>query len=258
MERAQKGCPCLVRVKLMHDVMIILCITILGPFIGSAIGVFLPMSKRRMYDFLAFAGGIMIAISFKLIMDAAITNTLYWVVPGVLCGALLMYIVDAVLPHVHPDVRASQECSTLKRTAVFLIIGIGIHNLPEGMAIALSQTSLFADALAVAIAIAVHDIPEGICTSAPYYHCTGKRAKAFWISSLTAVPTLLGFAFVYFFLHALSAQMLSFLLASTAGVMLYMAFDELVPSALAVHADTKRTTLAVLAGVVFVFVLGLF
>jgi ZIP family zinc transporter len=63
-----------------------------------------------------------------------------------------------------------------------------LHNFPEGMAIAIGSVAEMKVSITIALTIAIHNLPEGICTSAPYYHSTGKRVQSFLLLATTALP----------------------------------------------------------------------
>jgi len=120
----------------------------------------------------------------------------------------------------------------LLRMGVLSALAIAIHNLPEGLA---TFTSYMADpqiGISIAVAIAIHNIPEGIAVAVPIYFATGDRAKSLIIALLSGLSEMLG-ALLGLVLFSVSNTdlMLGFVLASTAGVMIYISFDELLPTA---------------------------
>ena len=134
-------------------------------------------------------------------------------------------------------------------------MGIFLHNFPEGMAIAVGAVSDIKISIAVALAISIHNIPEGICTSAPFYHVTGNRLKSFLVSSSTAIPILAGYLLArYLFLH-IPEEVIGLLIAATAGLMIYITADELIPTSCSVN--NHKTIFSLISGVVFVIFLGL-
>jgi ZIP family zinc transporter len=96
-------------------------------------------------------------------------------------------------------------------------------------AAALADPSL---GVSIAIAIAIHNIPEGISVSVPIYFATGSRTKAFWYSFLSGasepVGALVGYALLRpFFTDAVFGVLFS----SVGGIMIFIALDELLPTA---------------------------
>jgi len=237
--------------------LIILVISVLGPVIGSLIGVLRKPSERFMYNMLAFAGGVMLAISFlELIPESIELSSIYVSILGVSIGAGFMYGVDRLIPHIHPELCKQEQGKKLKKTAIYLIVGIFLHNIPEGMAIALGSVSGIKVSLAIALAIAIHNIPEGICTSAPYYHITKKRFKSFLISSSTAIPILAGFLIASWLYQYISSTSIGLIVGATAGLMIYITADEIIPSSCCKMTDHK-TIFALIIGILFVILLGL-
>ena len=113
---------------------------------------------------------------------------------------------------------------------MFVALGIGIHNFPEGMASfvgALQDPSL---GISIAVAIAIHNIPEGLAVAAPIVAATGSRKKAFWWSLLAglAEPVGAGVAALVLF-PFLSDAVLGYILAAVAGIMVFITLDELIP-----------------------------
>ena len=124
------------------------------------------------------------------------------------------------------------------------------------MAIAIGVVSDIKVSIVIALAIAVHNIPEGICTSAPYYHCTGKRLKSFLISSSTAVPVLVGFLIANILFQNIPNSVIGLIIGATAGLMIYITADELIPTSCCKNTD-HETIFSLILGILFVIVLGL-
>lgn len=206
---------------------------------------------------LAFAGGVMLAISFLELIPESVNISSIWIsIAGIIFGSLMMYVVDKTIPHIHPEMCEQEQGHKLRKTALYLIIGIFIHNFPEGMAIALGTVTEIKSSIVIALAIAIHNIPEGICTSAPYFHVTKKRLKSFLVSSSTAIPILLGFLFANQLYKYISNTMVGFIVGATAGLMIYITADEIIPSSCCRTTDHK-TIFSLILGILFVMLLGL-
>jgi ZIP family zinc transporter len=177
----------------MEALTFIVIISVLGPIIGSFLGVVKKTDDKFVFNMLAFAAGIMLTISFmELIPEAIQLSSAPMAALGVLIGALSMFILDKSIPHFHPSpkkidtchcpdddcksLHASTKLNKLEESAKYLVAGIFLHNFPEGMAIATMSDPKVG--FAVAAAIAIHNIPEGICTSAPLYHATKKEMES--------------------------------------------------------------------------------
>jgi zinc transporter, ZIP family len=241
----------------LDPMIFILLLSVAGPIIGSAIGVLKRPSEKFMNNMLSFAAGIMLAISFMQLLPESIEmSSTQTAIIGLIIGFLVMYFLDKFLPHIHPELCQQEQGKNLKKTATFLIIGIFLHNFPEGMAIATGFYSDIKVSISIALAIAIHNIPEGICTSCPYYMCTKERLKSFLISSSTAIPVLVGFTFAYILYQYISLELIGLLTAVTAGIMIYISGDELIPVS-SRKMTNHHTIFSFMAGILLVLVVNL-
>jgi len=240
----------------MDPVIFIVIISVLGPIIGSGIGVLRKPSFGYLCNMLCFAAGIMLGISFlQLIPESINLSSPLICIGGIFFGSLIMYGLDRLIPHIHPELCAQEQGCNLKRTSVYLIMGIFLHNLPEGMAIAIGSVTEMRVSLAIALGIAIHNIPEGICTSAPYYHTTGARLKSFLVSSSTAVPILIGYFLARLLFQVITSGVVGFIIGATAGLMIYITVDEIIPNSCV--GTNHRTIFSLVVGIIFVILLGL-
>jgi ZIP family zinc transporter len=240
----------------MELILIIVIISVMGPVIGSAIGVIKKPSGTFLSNMLAFAAGVMLAISFiELIPESIALSSVYIAAAGVALGSVFMHGVDKLIPHIHPELCAQEHGRNLKRTATYLLLGIFMHNFPEGMAMGIGSVSGMEASLVLAIGIAVQNVPEGIATSSPYYRVTRNRLRSFLFSSSTALPLLAGFVFSYYLFQSIPMSTVGLLIGATAGLMIYISSDELIPVSCCQTSD-HTTIFSLMAGVVFVTLLG--
>lgn len=208
----------------------------LSTTLGSLLGLVVRKpGPRFMSATLGFSAGVMVMVSFVELLQGSIESIGFaYAHLGFFSGIIIIFLIDFFLPHQwagHQDLSQDKKESKLLRMGVLVALGIGIHNFPEGMATfagTLKDTSL---GIAIAVAIAIHNIPEGLAVSAPVYAATKSRGKAFLWSFLSglAEPVGAGIA-ALFLLPFLSPTLLGWLLAFVAGIMVFIAFDELVPT----------------------------
>jgi ZIP family zinc transporter len=210
----------------------------LSTTLGGLAGIVVNKPKPRfMAVALGFSAGVMIFISFIELLQAGIDTIGFN--PAIIAffvGMIVMYIIDELVPHEYmaeqhrtdEDVRRSQ----MVKTGLFVALGIGIHNLPEGMATftgALEDPKL---GIAIAIAVALHNIPEGIAVSAPIYAATGNRLRALLFSFFSGLAEPIGAGLAAIVLYPiLNDVVLGYLLAIVAGIMVFISLDELIPTA---------------------------
>ena len=226
--------------------------------IGSTIAFFIRTPK---YSYLAillgFSAGVMIYISFTELLGTAIRDVGFGTANiAFFIGILIIAVIDILVPHEYKEERATisqpgigeieeqrklglppplavPPKSSLMRSGTLLALGIAIHNFPEGLVtFTCAATGDVAFGVMIAIAIAIHNVPEGIAVSVPIFYATGSRRRAFTYSFLSGlaepVGALIGYAIL---LPFLTPALLSSVIASVAGIMIYISLDEILPLA---------------------------
>jgi len=184
---------------------------------------------------LGFSAGVMIFVSFVELLDQSIKSIGHpFAYAAFFIGMGLIFIIDNLVPHdymaEHNVDKKLCKNNNLCRTGFFIALGITIHNFPEGMAVFAGALSNIHIGIAIAIAIALHNIPEGIAVSVPVYAATHSRRKAFLWSMLSGLAEPLGALITALFLMPfLQQNVIGFVLAAVAGIMVFIAIDELVP-----------------------------
>ena len=84
----------------------------------------------------------------------------------------------------------------------------------------------------IAAAVALHNIPEGIAVAVPVFYATGSRARAFTWSFLSGLSEPVGALVAWLLLGSfLGGALRGILFAAVAGIMVFISFDELLPTA---------------------------
>ncbi len=190
---------------------------------------------------LGFSAGVMLYVSFMEILPHANTalSQLYGPTAGqslavglFFAGAILAWGVDQCLPALHVQPKTLQKSAKLKHTGLFAAVALTLHNFPEGLATFFSALDSVTLGISVALAVAIHNIPEGMAVALPVYHSTDSRTKAFWASAASGMAEPVGAVLGYFMLdYLLHEAVLGVLFAGVAGIMVYLALDELLPTA---------------------------
>lgn len=232
-----------------YDILLAFGLTMIAG-LSTGIGSFIALlAKRTNTRFLSFAlglsAGVMIYVSFMELMPESVrllselypekTATIYMLL-AFFAGIALIALIDRLVPADENPHEIHTESDTLpqkklKRTGIMMALAIGIHNFPEGLATFASALTNMDIAIPIVFAISIHNIPEGIAVSVPIYHATGSRKKAFWYSFLSGMAEPLGALVGFLFLLPFwTPEINSLLLAFVSGIMIYISFDELLPS----------------------------
>ncbi|GAA6118700.1 ZIP family metal transporter [Acidovorax sp. FG27] len=196
-------------------------------------------SQRAHDAMLGFGAGVMLAAcAFSLIIPglaaAKASGAGGWgaggiVGIGILLGALLLMMIDRIVPHEHfvkglegPDARA------VKRAWLF-VFAIALHNLPEGLAIGVAYGGTDAvSALALTTGISIQDVPEGMVVALALRSVGYGRGTSAGLGVLSGliepVAAVAGAVLV-----GVSAGALPWGLAAAAGAMLYVISHEIIP-----------------------------
>ncbi len=230
--------------------------------LGSLVLLFTRKPSFRLLSVgLGFSSGVMIFISLVELLPQGVEQIQSelgeglggWVANGCFfAGILISALIDKLVPEpenphevvsldkIHEAQHAAQDHDTsdeqkksaLARLGLISAIAIGIHNFPEGMATFVSALADLSLGVSIAIAVAIHNIPEGIAVAIPIYFATQSRKKATAYSFLSGLAEPLGALLLFVVLRPfISPAVVGGMLALVGGIMVFISFDELLPTA---------------------------
>lgn len=212
--------------------------------LGASMVFFVKTMNRAVLDgLLGFTGGVMVAASFWSLLAPGIEMSpgtgFVKVIPSIIgfgLGALFIFGLDKILPHVHINFKESEGIKTPWRRTTLMVMAITLHNIPEGLAVGvlfggvaagIPEASI-AGAVALAIGIGIQNFPEGIAVSMPMRRQGVSRLKCFWYGQLSAIvepiAAVIGAVAVTFF-----TPILPYALAFAAGAMIFVVVEEVIP-----------------------------
>ncbi len=232
---------------------------------GSVLGFIFKKISHKFSDIvLSFAAGVMLAAAvIGLIIPSIEKGGKYGIlitVAGIFAGALVLNVIDKIVPHLHrilePDIE-NHNNKNLDRVLLF-VIAIAIHNLPEGIAAGVGFGSDNTnEAFLIAGGIALQNIPEGMVVIGPMLSSGLSAKKTFAIAVTTGLVEVIGTLLGYFSV-SISSAILPFALALAGGTMLYVISDEMIPETH--HENSRGATYSLLVGfclmLVFDYLLG--
>lgn len=204
---------------------------------STMIGAFIIfLSKKKSLNFLiggiSFASSVMLFISlFDLIPESIsfLKENFYTFPSVIIClvfisiGVCISIIIDKLFPNTFDE-------KALYKLGLITMIGIMLHNIPEGIATFITTSKNINLGIAITIAITMHNIPEGISIALPIYYYTRSYKKAFIYTFVCALSEPLGALLAYLFLKP-TFLTLGMVYAIIAGIMIHISVYELLPSA---------------------------
>jgi len=192
---------------------------------------------------LGFTGGVMVAASFWSLLAPGIEMSpgegFVKVIPAAVgfgLGALFIFGLDKVLPHLHINFQKPEGVKTPWHRSTLLVLSITLHNIPEGLAVGvlfggvaagLPEASI-AGAVVLAMGIGIQNFPEGVAVSMPMRRQGLSRWKSFMYGQSSAIvepiAAVIGALAVTFF-----TPILPYALAFAAGAMIFVVVEEVIP-----------------------------
>jgi len=219
------------------------------PFAGTVLGAgfvfFLKgaMNRTLQRSLTGFAAGVMVAASIWSLIIPAMDQSEHMgklaflpAFVGVWGGFLFLLLLDHVIPHLHLGSECPEGAPCNLGKSTMMVFAVALHNLPEGMAVGVvvagwltgNESISAAAALALSLGIALQNLPEGAIISMPLKSNGMKRGKAFGYGVISGVIEPIG-AIATILLAELVVPALPYLLAFSAGAMLYVVVEELIP-----------------------------
>jgi ZIP family zinc transporter len=198
----------------------------LDVMLGFAAGV---MSAAVYWSMLAPAIEISVARHIPPWLPAAV---------GFLMGGIFLRVIDRLLPHLQFDfpIEKAEGIKTPWPRTTLLVLAMTLHNLPEGLAIGIafgalatsSSSATLQAAVALTIGIGIQDIPEGLAVSVPLRREGISRFKSFWYGQLSGIVEPLA-AVLGAIAVVLAQAILPYTLAFAAGAMFFIVVEEIIP-----------------------------
>lgn len=226
-------------------------IAMIAEGIGLEIGIILlyifrVRSSRLIGMLFGGTSGLMIAlICFDVLPHALEKNRIDLVIIGVMIGVTIGLLLDDLAPYLEKAVKI--EGSRLLRTAFTLMVGIALHNIPEGFALGTLSHVSFDAIRKFAFVLMLHSIPEGIALAVAFKQARIKLVFLMIIPVLLASIMGLG-AILGHILGNINPGYIVTALGLAAGIILYIVCEELIPESRKIW-NGRTTALATIVGI---------
>ena len=180
---------------------------------------------KFMLIILGFATGTMLAATFFDLLPEALETIGEKSLPIMLAGIFCFFILERLVHwhHGHHD-HTEHE----KPVGWLVLLGDGLHNFFDGIAIAASFATAFPVGIATTAAIIFHEIPQELGDFALLKYAGFSDRKALLFNLASALSAVLG-AIVFFALSDRIPNLAPYGLAFTAGAFIYIACTDMIP-----------------------------
>ncbi len=226
-------------------------IGLLLPFIGTTLGaatIFLMKDQIKpgiQKAMLGFASGVMVAASVWSLLIPAMNMSedmgkfaFFPAAAGFLLGIAFLLALDKLIPHLHLGCDEAEGPKCKMKRSTMLVLAVTLHNVPEGLSLGAVFAGMLtesggltlAGALALSVGIAIQNFPEGAIISMPLKTEGSSKGRAFTLGALSGIVEPIA-ALVTLLLAQYVTPVLPYLLAFSAGAMIYVVVEELIPEA---------------------------
>lgn len=226
-------------------------------FVGSVTLVGKNFFKEKYAStMVSFAAGVMLSAALlELLPEALEENPEPTIFTAVFAGILFFFFLERFVLwfHHHHDGHG------VKPSTVLIVVGDGLHNFIDGIALAAAFVTSPALGFTTMLAIAAHEIPQEIADfSVLTANGLSKKKALLWnfLSGLTSVAGAVAGLFFLEFLEGFHWMTLAF----SGGMFLYIACSDLIPELHAEFHQERRwqQTIPFVIGIALFVIIGRF
>jgi ZIP family zinc transporter len=149
-------------------VLLLSLLSVITTSIGVFVAVLIRENTRAIAVGIGFSTGIMVAVStMDLIPEALAHAGLQGTALAIGLGGGILALANVLIPHIHLNSEHGMVDSRLVKSVYLVVMGLVIHDVPEGFAKANAYIASPSLGLLVALAIALHNLPEELAIPSP-------------------------------------------------------------------------------------------
>ncbi len=232
--------------------------------IGALLIFFIKDKEKLTQITMNLAVGVIISLIFlELIPEIwEILSEEYNIIKSILFIVVFTSVGIAVLKfldkyvHNHDDHHLHCCEENYKHIGIITALAITLHNIIEGMAVYGILSNDTGLGIKLIIGVGLHNIPLGMMLATAFYKSTKSKWKAMLYITLISFTSFIGGLIMFANLKFLMNDIIiAIMLLITNGMLIYIAFFELLPHAF--HAkgngkDTIKTIITILVGALFI------
>ena len=203
---------------------------------------------------MGFAAGVMLAATFFGLISPAIKIGGIWKTSlGILLGTIFLIFMEKVVPHMHRVAGIKGPPTRLSKTSLF-ILALTIHNFPEGLAVGVGFAERnILSGIILAAGIGVQNVVEGLAAALSSLRDKNNIIGAFLIASFTCVVEPIG-GFLGIAIVSLGRFLTPYGLAFAAGAMLFVISEEIIPETHS-RGNAREATVGLILGFITMMLL---
>ena len=212
----------------------------LATALGGALGALRRPGRQGMAFAMGFGAGVMLAVSLMDMLPGALGRYLAAFAPlraGAMAASLVLlglaagWLLERALPE-EEAFSAGEEGRVLRSALVTALALVG-HNLPEGAMTLFASLDDPAVGLRLAVAIGLHNLPEGLAVALPVLYATKSRGRALLAALASGLAEPAGALLAFGVLGGrITASLVTGMAALVCGVMCWVSVAELLPTGL--------------------------
>jgi zinc and cadmium transporter len=187
------------------------------------------LTKRAEIPLLSFAAGVLLATTFLELLPEATTlsrapGNIFLATLGAMIG---FFLLERLLhgSHIHEDEHREHVTGL---PPYLVLIGDGLHNFIDGVAIAASFAAGPTVGLVTTVAVMVHEVPQELADFGILVAGGVPPRQALLLNFLSGLTAVVG-AVVFFAVGSSVEPYLAWFMAATAGMFIYIASSDLIP-----------------------------
>jgi zinc and cadmium transporter len=199
-------------------------------------------SHDRSHLFLSFAAGTLLSVAFLDLLPEALEMSevggldAHAILLIALAGFLAFFTIEKLIFWYH----CHEEKCDVHSSPAMILMGDTLHNLLDGVAIAVAFMVSVPVGIATTIAVFAHEIPQEVADFSVLLASGMKPGRAIFFNILSALSSLIGALLAYYFSTTVT-DLVPVLMAATAGGFIYISAADLIPE---IHKETRRSQMA--------------
>lgn len=211
--------------------------------IGAAVGFLVKLPQKVVASIMAYGSGVLVAaLCFGQIPEAERIGGLWPTMAGLLAGGAIFVLASQYVDRLEQHHRSKSGSGMV---ALMIAVGAFLDGIPESLGLGLGLLDDGEVSLLMLVAIFLANLPEGLASAAGLREEKRSGALVFGLWGVIALLSGLAAMAGPGLFAELPPQWLAFALGFSAGAVLCMLVDTLIPEAFeSTHAWTGLITLA--------------